>query len=95
MDINKWTRKQLAYKAGISSRMITYIINQERSATIEVAESIGKAFGINGWMMISPHLTIDSYKKLDRLNSNYSATTDAGRDHIDMVADREATYSSS
>ena len=92
LNLNSWSRKDLARKAGISSRMVTYIINQERAATIEVAESIGKAFGVNGWVMISPNLTPDSYKKIETLTQNYINTSPEGRDLIDMIADREARY---
>ena len=93
LDYHRWSKADLAKRSGVSSRMISYIINKERTATIEVADEIGAAFGINGWLMISPYLTIDSYKKLDSLNSNYNKASKEGRSHIDMVADREATYS--
>lgn len=93
LDINQWSKKQLAKRAGISDRMVAYLVNKERSATIDVADAIGKAFGINGWLMISPYLTPESYKSLEKLNSDFAATTREGREHIKMVAEREAAYS--
>lgn len=93
MALNGWNKVTLAKRAGISDRMVAYLINKERAATIEVADAIGKAFGINGWLMISPHLTPESYKSMEKLNQDYASTTQQGREHIEMVADREAAYS--
>ena len=93
LNYHQWSRAELARKSGVSPRMVAYIATGEKAATIEVAEKLGEAFGITGWLMISPYLSIDTYKNMEKLNSHYSQTTPEGKDHILMVAEREAIFS--
>ena len=86
--------KTISDRSGVSERMVDYLLAGERTPSIEVAEQLAHAFGLTGWHMLLPHLTADLAKhdKLDQLIENYGASGADGRDHIDMVAAREAKY---
>lgn len=87
--------KVIAARSGISERMIGYLLTGERKPTEETAEQIGKVFGLNGWQMLYPNLTEDLARrgKLEKLLQAYGAASDEGKEHIEMVAEREAKYS--
>lgn len=97
MNVTKMTKDQVATKSGISSRMISYILAGEKTPSIELAEALGKAFGLSGWHMIMPSLPYDLAKsgklyELDELVRNYVASDDEGRDFLNKAAQREARY---
>lgn len=87
-------QKELARQSGVTERMIAYIIKQERTATINLTESLAKPFGLNGWHLLIPNLPVDLAKngKLAKLLSNYALASDDGRQYIDKIAEREADY---
>jgi transcriptional regulator with XRE-family HTH domain len=87
--------KTIAERCGVSERMVDYLLAGERTPTIEVADDLARAFGLNGWQLLLPHLTADlaRHNKLEQLLTHYGNASEDGRDHIDMVAAREAKYS--
>lgn len=88
------TKPELAKRSGISERMIAYILAGERTPTVEVANDLAKAFGLNGWQLLVPGLSMELAKvgKLEVLVKNYMNSSESGRDYIDSVAEREAEY---
>lgn len=88
------TKADVAKKSGVSERMIGYILSKERSPTVDVAEALGRAFGLSGWQMIMPDLPVQLAKNglLERLVKNYSSISEEGREYINRVAEREANY---
>ncbi len=51
-------RTLLVKKSGVSERMIGYILAEERTPTLDIAEALAKAFGLRGWQMIVPGLPV-------------------------------------
>lgn len=94
MKVTKMTKDQVALKSGVSSRMISYVLAGEKTPSIEIAEALGKAFGLSGWHMIMPSLPYDLAKsgKLDELVRNYAASDEEGRDFLNKAAQREAKH---
>ena len=90
---HQWTPKELSRRSNVSPRMIAYILQKEKTPSIDVVEKIGSAFGVKGWLMISPYLDLKTYKNLEKLNQNFASSSDQGKDYILMVAQREAEYS--
>lgn len=87
--------KTIAERSGVSERMVDYLLSGERTPTVDVAEQIAQVFGLSGWQMLYPNLTQDLARrgKLEKLLEAYGAASDEGKDHIEMVALREAKYS--
>lgn len=94
MKITNMDKDKLAAKSGVSKRMIGYIFSKERKPTVELAEALASAFDLSGWQIIMPGLQADLMKsgKIDKLIHFYTASSDAGRDYIDRVAEHEAKY---
>lgn len=86
------TTTGLAAKSGISKRMIDYILSGERGASIDVAESLAKAFGLNGWQLIKPNLQYDLHKsgRLEELEKKFLACEQETQDYVLSVMKREA-----
>lgn len=94
MKQREWKAAQLSEKSGVSGRMINYILNRERSCTIEIADALAKPFGISGWHLLMPNLREDLLRNgsLERLIQAYAQSEPDGRDLILAVAEREAVY---
>lgn len=94
MKKNKMKAPELSERSGVSVRMIKYILSQERTPTIEVAELLANALKIKGWQLMMPDLDIDLAMsgRLDALLDRYMKSTENGREYIDRVAERESTY---
>lgn len=88
------TAKQISAKSGVSARMIDYILNGQRGATIETAEKLANVFGLTGWQIIMPSLPYDIAKSgaLDQLIKDFSHCGDISQQYISSVAQREAIY---
>jgi transcriptional regulator with XRE-family HTH domain len=84
----------LAQKSGVSKRMIDYILAGERKAGLDVADNLAAVFGISGWQLIMPNLRWEMVKSgnLEELIQNYVNSSEAGREFILSVAEREAKY---
>lgn len=82
----------LAKTSGVSLRMVNYILTGERKPSAEVADAIGRAFGVTGWQMLIPSLNVDLARrgKLEQLVERYSVADEQAQDYIDLIAKREA-----
>ena len=94
MDESGIKKIELAQKSGVSDRMISYLLAQERTASIDVIDSLARVFKLTGWQLIMPGLMSDLAKsgKLERLIRNYVKSSSDGRTYIERVAEREAKY---
>lgn len=90
------SRAELAKRSGVSPRMVAYICNAEKTATIETAQNLASVFGLEGWHLIMPNLPQDmkKTKHLSALLNNYLKANSEGREMIEKVAERESKYSS-
>ena len=84
----------LSKMSGVSKRMIDYILTEERRASIEIAEQLAGAFGLNAWHLIIPGLKYDVAKPgiLDKLIENYASCPPVSREYINQVAERDSEY---
>lgn len=64
LALKGWSPRQLAKESGVAHRTIAYILAGDSVPSIETADALGRAFGLNGWLMIHPSLTAD----LERFN---------------------------
>ena len=94
MILYDYDSAKVAKKSGLTKRAVQYYLNGERVPSIEKAEQLASAFGLEGWHLIMPNLPndISQTKHLRCLVENYLSSSLAGRDVIEMVAEREAKY---
>ncbi len=87
-------KPELSKKSGVSPRMVSYILSGDRKPSIDVLDKLAEVLGISAWQLMIPNLHADLVKRgrLDKLIKSYASTTEDGREHIDLVAAREAQY---
>jgi len=89
-----WSNRELSRRTNgeVSDRYIGMLRAGDYVPTIEMAESIGQAFGLDGWHMIRPNLVYELAKsgQLDRLLDGYCESERKARDYIDSIIEREA-----
>lgn len=85
---------ELAKKSGVSQRQISNILRRETGCSIEHADALARAFGLQGWHLIMPTLTADiASGAIALLIERYAAASEDGRRAIDRVAELESRYS--
>lgn len=96
LEITDIHKMDLAKKAGVSSRYIDYLLKYEKYPTIGIAESIGNAFGLNGWHMILPNLDYELCKNgnVDKLLQEFTSSSKVTQDYVSEVLNREIKSSS-
>lgn len=92
MTIRDWTQVQLAEKSGVSQTMISSILRQDSSCSVETADALAHAFGLTGWHLLMPGLNVDLLKSkaVQRLLESYLDATPEGQALIDAMAIRES-----
>jgi len=94
LKLTGWSNRELAARTnqGVSDRYIGKLLIGECSPTIDAAETIGQAFGLTGWDMITPNLDLELARsgRLRELVANYLADPAETRAYIDAVAKRDA-----
>jgi len=82
---------ELSRLSGVTERMIHYILNGQRKASVEIAGKLAEAFGLTGWQIIMPSLPYDLAKsgKLDKLIDNYSHCNQTTQSYVSQVMERE------
>lgn len=95
MTIRDWNQVELAKKSGVSQRMISSILSKESGCSVETADALAHAFGLNGWHLIMPGLTEDLLKSgaVQDLLDSYVNASPEGRALIDAMALRESKLS--
>lgn len=94
MRLTGWTQTELAKHSGISQKSISNILSGSQAPTIETAESLAQAFGLEGWHLIMPGLPSDlvSSPSIEKLMKNFASASTEGRKMISIIAEREAAY---
>lgn len=94
MEINKDSGESVAKRCGVSPKTVNNVRNTQHSVTLDVIDKIASAFGLNGWHLIMPNLPDDlkSSKQIEKLYSDYTKASADGRDMIEKIAEREASY---
>lgn len=92
MEMEDMELETLAKKSGVSSRMIRFIMKQQRVPSVEIADKLAEAFGLTGWQLIMPNLigSLSEFKHIDSLFHDWLAADADGRKFIESAAHREA-----
>jgi transcriptional regulator with XRE-family HTH domain len=90
----RWNQVELAKRSGVSQRQISNILRKESGCSVEHADALAKAFGLQGWHLIMPSLPADVRNgAIPALLQRYAAATAEGRKAIDRVAELESRFS--
>lgn len=94
MDKRAWTQTELESKSGVSQRHISNVLNQRTGCSAETADALASAFGLPGWLLLVPGLSLellDSHSVLLLVKSFVDAGPE-GRELVARLAEREATH---
>ena len=96
MRLHDYKQISLAEKAGLSQKTISNILTNRQVPSIETVQRLAEAFSLDGWHMMMPGLPDDlkSSRSIEELYYGYVRSSPEGRRHIEMVAEREAAYTS-
>lgn len=94
MRREKLTARKLAGKADIAPATMSKIMNLRSAANLDTLNSLAKALNVEPWMLILDNLSEDMVtgSGLRSMMRSYHSATPGGREMINMVAEREATY---
>jgi transcriptional regulator with XRE-family HTH domain len=93
MDAKGWTQVQLAQQSGVSQRQVSNILSGATGCSVEHADALARAFGLQGWHLIMPTLPRDiTNGAISTLIERYAASSADGRKAIDRVAELESRY---
>lgn len=83
-------------RAKMSPRTVSNILAREQSkVSIEQADMLASAYGLEGWHLLLPNLPRDLVESpaIGRLVEDFISSSSDGRNMINMIAEREASYS--
>ena len=85
------SQRDLAAKSGVSQRQISNILSDATSCSVDTAQALAKAFGLEGWHLLVPNLPDEllSSPSLERLVRAYIGAPASAREFMDTLADRE------
>ena len=94
MRLSAVNQTELAKMSGVSQKTISNILKGTQTPTIETADLLAAAFGLEGWHLIMPNLPSDlvSSPTIEALFSSFLGASAGGREMIIKVAEREAEY---
>lgn len=94
LDSRDWTEKDLAIKSGVAQKTVNNALHQRTATSIDNADRMGRAFGLDGWQMIKPGLIreIEAGGAIDQVVSLYLESGSEGQEMILRIAEREAKY---
>lgn len=91
LTLRDWSEHDLARKSGVSQKAINNILHRRTAASIETTEALAAAFGLKGWHLLIPRLTVEllTSSSLSNLVDDWISATPEGRDIIQRIASRE------
>ena len=94
MQMRGDTTYSLAKRSGVPQGTVSRIILGKNKISIDNADKIASAYGLDGWHLLLRNLNTDllGSPRVERLYERYLAASDEGRDYIDAVAERESKY---
>lgn len=94
MEAAQESQHSLAKRLGWKQSTLSNLLSGRHNIAIERAEAIAQAYGLEGWHLLLKDLPRDlaKSKTIGRLFSDYMSASDEGKEHIGMVAEREARY---
>jgi transcriptional regulator with XRE-family HTH domain len=89
-----WNQVDLSRRSGVSQRQISNILRKDTGCSVEHADALARAFGLQGWHLIMPTLHKDMQAgAVELLIDRYASASVEGRAAIDRVAELESRYS--
>lgn len=87
MKLRGWNPRELSEASGVSPRMVAYILTGDRIPSIEIADELARAFGLDGWLLIHPSLPRDIKQsaRLRAIIEKWSDMSDADRDLVEQI----------
>lgn len=84
---------ELARKSGVSSRHLRYILSGERGPSVDMADDIAHALGLEGYHLQMPSFDPGAIKNgnLDKIYRAYLSADDGGRKILEAQADYLST----
>lgn len=84
----------LAKRSGIPQSTVSRFLNNGAKISVEAAEQLAGAYGLEGWHLLMRDLPNDllKSKRLEKLYERYRSASSEARDYIDSVAERESKY---
>lgn len=79
---------------SVSSRHIRFILNQESNPTIEVVDTIAKAFGLEGWQLMKDGLasegkSFEGIKNINEILENYLKVSEPTKGYVSDILNHE------
>lgn len=95
MALHEDTTYALAKRSRMPQSSIMNILSGKHAISIDKAEAIAAAYGLEGWHLLLRDLPADlqGSPSISRLVDAYIHSSKDGRDLIDRIADRESKYS--
>lgn len=89
-----YSDREIERRSGVAHKTVNNMHNNRHRVSLEAVEDVARVFGLEAWHLINPNLPADLVESptISTLISNYAPADDQGRRHVDMVAEREATY---
>lgn len=94
LDLRAWSERTLAKQSGVAQKTINNILTSSSACTVETAGALANALGLHAWHLLIPDLPQDlvSSPSLGAIVADWINATPEGREHIEMVAWREARF---
>jgi transcriptional regulator with XRE-family HTH domain len=94
MSIAGDSQHALAKKLGWKQSTISNILSGRHNISIEKADAIAQAYGLEGWHLLLRGLPRDLHESetISALFTNYLKSSSTGRTNINRVAEMEARY---
>ena len=94
MDMRGDTTYSLAKRSGVPQGTVSRIILGKNKISIENADKLAAAYGLDGWHLLLRNLDADllGSPRVEKLYERYLSATAEGRDYIDAVVERESKY---
>lgn len=97
MERRGYSQHELSRRSGVAQRTIGKILKGETTPSVETADKLSRAFGLNLWHLIVPNLPdelIDN-PSIEKLFNSWMVADDDGREYIERTAEREAARTGS
>lgn len=94
LDDRDWKPADLSRRSGVGARTVAYALDGERNSGILTLERMALPFRLRGWELLIPHESVETLKSgaMAEIAINFLRSSPEGREHIQMVAAREATF---
>jgi plasmid maintenance system antidote protein VapI len=56
LDEREWSENELARRSGVSQKQVNNIVRQRTGCGVEVLHELGRALGIQYWLLLLPSL---------------------------------------